>query len=479
MKSEGIRKYAFGAILAAIFLLCFVWPIPRVIALRNILTGTIVVLLFVVCGAQIWRLDGIPKKPLLVILALTVWIILSISLWGEQQQSSYREFLGHWALPLACGVIGLRVASIAKYYSWNAERLATLVASGLLFGIVLHNIFIIVCGVYLGQIPFRQAPTMYLPDMFYAIKNGQSIFSVLNGSTLQQLSYTNNILAALLAAEVVQRILVKRPFLMFSNLFLAFAIGMVLLCSYTVSVRNGNAGLITLILFSSLFVLINLRSAISTKAIVSLALAVFMVVSSLGFLAYRADPRWQRVVETASVAWDSATGLEWLKQSNDTYPTLKGGQQVDISAYERIGFVREGLSLIKETPLGTGFHRNAFNYGLDKKFELNGSKSGMHAHSGVIDFAIANGLPGILMWFLFLWTLFVAGWRVFRTSKDHPQINIAPALMLIFIVTGFATRGFVDSVFQGYEIEQFMFLAGTFYVLSSMQVEIPVKASLG
>lgn len=471
MKSEAISKYAFIAILSAVFLLCFVWPIPRVIALRNILTGSIMVLLFAICGTQVWRLNGIPKKPLLIILALTAWIVLVIFAWGDRPALSFREVIGHWALPLLCGFIGLKIASIAKTYAYTPERLATLVASGLLFGIVLHNLFMLSYGLYIGQIPFRQAPTMYLPDMFYAIKNGQSILSVFNSSTLQQLSYTNNILAALLVAEVVQRVLVKRQFLMFSNRLLVFSIAMVFICSYTVGVRNGNAGLIALILFSSVFVLINLWKTVSKRIVVCLALAACVIIGAFGVLAYKSDPRWQRVVETIPLAWDPQTGSEWRKQTTDSYPALKDGGKVEGSTYERLAFIKEGALLIMANPLGTGFHRNAFGYGVDEKYQMNGSKPAMHAHSGVIDFSIANGLPGILLWFFFLWTMFFAGWRAFRASEDSPTLNVAPALMLVFLVSGFASRSFVDSVFQGYEIEQFMFLVGIFYTLSFSQQE--------
>lgn len=467
MKSEAISKYAFVAILSAVFLLCFVWPIPRVIALRNILTGSTMVLLFAICGTRVWSLNDIPKKPLLIIVGLTAWIILAMFAWGDRPELSFREFIGHWALPLLCGFIGLKIATIAKTYSCTPERLATLVASGLLFGIVLHNLFMLAYGLYIGQIPFRQAPTMYLPDMFYATKNGQSILSVFNGSTLQQLSYTNNIMAALLAAEVVQRVLVKHHFLMFSNVLLVFAIAMVFICSYTVGVRNGNAGLFTLILFSSIFVLVNLWKTVSKKILVCLALAACVIIGAFGILAYKSDPRWQRVVETIPVAWDPQTGSEWRKQTTESYPKLKDGGQVEGSTYERVGFVREGILQIMAHPLGTGFHRNAFGYGVDERYQMHGSKPAMHAHSGVIDFSIANGIPGVLLWFFFLWTLFLAGWRAFRASEGSPALNLAPALTLVFLVSGFATRGFVDSVFQGYEIEQFMFLIGLFYAMTS------------
>lgn len=471
MKSYAIRKYAFGAILAAVFLLCFIWPIPRLIALRNVSTGIIALLLVLLCGAQVWRLNGIPKRPLWIVLALTIWILLAMFAWGDRPALSFREFFGHWALPLLCGFIGLKIAKVSETYSWTPERLCTLVACGLLFGIVLHNVFFLAIWLFTGEMPFRQAPTMYLPDMFYAIRNGQNPLSVLNGSTLQQLSYTNNILAALLIAEVVQRILVKRPFLMIGSWFLAFAIAMVLVCSYTVSVRNGNIGLVALILVSSAFVLANLRKHLSMGIVVSLALAVCVVIGSFSILAYRSDPRWQRVMETVPLAWNPQTGLGWIQQK-DTFPTLSDGTPVEGSAYQRVGFIREGIWLIIANPFGTGFHRNAFGYGVDEKYHLNGSKPAMHAHSGVIDFSIANGVPGILLWFFFLWTLFAAGWRGFRASKGNPNVSIAPSLMLVFLVSGFATRGFVDSVFQGYEIEQFMLLAAIFYTLSQRQLEL-------
>lgn len=404
-------------------------------------------------------------------MALTAWILLVVTAWGDRPALSFREFVGHWGLPLLCGFIGLKIATIASTYSWTPERLATLIASGLLFGIVLSNVFSLIYGFSIGQIPFRQAPTMYLPDMFYAIKNGKSLLTVFNGSTLQQLSYTNNILAALLAAEVVQRVLDKRRFLVFSNGVLAFAIAMVLICSYFLSLRNGNAGLLALITFSSIFVLIKLGKNLSIRRVVSLVLTVCVVIGVLGVLAYRSDPRWQRFVETVPLAWNPETSTEWTKPGHDYLGMkLKDGREMDGSAYERLAFAKAGMLLVMDHPFGTGFHRNAFSYGVDEKYHMNGTKPAMHAHSGVIDFSIANGVPGILLWFIFLWALFVAGWRGFRASESDPSVNIAPSLMLVFLVSEFATRGFVDSVFQGYEIEQFMFLSAIFYTLSQRQL---------
>ncbi len=469
MKLHKISRYAFVGTLAAIFLLCFVWPIPRAIGLRNSLIGIISVLVFVLSGKQICSLNGVPKKPLLILLALTSWIIMSMLAWGDRPGLSFREFLGHWALPLLCGFVGLRIAIIAKTYSWTQERLATLIATGLLFGIVLNNVLLLFYGVYSGTMPFRYALTMQLPDMFDAIKNGQNILSNLNNATLQALSYTNNMLAAVLVAEVVQRIFVKRRYLVFSNIFLFFSIVMVLVCNYFLAVRNGSVGLIGLILFSSAFVLITLSKSLSKKTLISLGLGVCVVIVCLGALSYRSDPRWQGVIETLPLAWDQKTNGAWRNPDNnfDGFPKLKDGRESEGSTYVRVAFIKEGLLLIMDRPFGSGFHRNAFSYGVDEKYQMNGSKPGLHAHSGVIDFTVANGIPGLLMWFYFVWTLFVFGWRSVRAKEGGNSSNIAPGLMLVFLVSGFAMRAFVDSVFQGYEIQQFMFFAAIFYTLSS------------
>lgn len=473
MKFEVIKKnYAFGIILALIFLLCVVWPIPRLIGLRNALIGLATVLVFVLGFKQRCWFEGIPKKPLMIILALTAWIVLGIFAWGDRPAHSFRDFLGHWVLPLLCGFLGLRIAKIATAFSCAPERLVTIVCSGLLSCIVLNNALLVAYWMHMGEIVIRQAPAMYLPDMYYSVRNGESIFSAFNGTTLQQLSYTNNILAAILVAEVVQRIVLKRRFVLFENNFIIFAFGMILFCSYSVAARNGSVGLLGLLLFSSAFILMRLREKISKKMLYSLAIVTCMTISSIGIFQYKTDPRWRGVPESISLALSSYASSAWIK-GDEYYPRLSNGNAVEGSAYQRTSYIIEGISQIVARPFGTGFNRNAFGYGVDEKYHLGGAKLGIHAHSGIVDFSIANGILATVMWLYFSWTLISAGWRTFLVKQKDTADNIMPGLMLVFVVSGFTLRSLVDSVFQGYEIEQFMFLVSLFYALSFRQQKAP------
>ena len=84
---------------------------------------------------------------------------------------------------------------------------------------------------------------------------------------------------------------------------------------------------------------------------------------------------------------------------------------------------------------------------------MNGAYRGGHAHSGLIDFAIANGLPGLALWLMFLCALFYTGWTAFALGR------VAPALALMFIVSGFFSRSIVDSNIRDHILQQFMFLS--------------------
>lgn len=443
-----------------------IWPVPGTIGLRNVLLG----LLFVMLIAAHWRNRSRsyvsnevswPRWPVGLFLALTAWIALVIVGWGVEPALSWKEFWGQWTMPALCGVMGAWVAI-------QAQRLGNVGRTYLIgtifytfFGlVVLHDVLDALYWAATGQMPFRQAPVLYLPQLPSLLAHDQSFWTAFDGRFGEKFSFVNNTFAALLFAEMIQRLMQKTRCIPVSNLGLGVGFVALFLCSYWLSFRNGNIGLLAMITMAGIMVLVRLRNRIPiVKTMVAIFLgALLLVVAASAF--WKSDPRWARFSETLPVAWDTEHHQAWISTKLESYPLLSDGHPVDASAYERTAWIKEGSKLALEYPLGTGLNRNAFFDGIDRKLNLGGMVRGGHAHSGIVDFTIANGFPGIILWMAFLVSLAWIGWRAFRDG------DIAIGLMLMFLVSGFFSRSIVDSNLRDHVLQQFLFMVGLFAIMA-------------
>lgn len=443
------------------FLLLVVWQVPGTIGFRYGLLGLLVPMAVALC---FWRMPSneyhpIKGSPIIWLLVLTGWIMLVIMLWGVDPALSWKEFRGQWLTALGAGLAGGFLAKAALKDSFERSRaLLTTIFWALLVQVLLHDILGAIYWASTGAFPFRQAPMLYLPDFFRALVQGTPILDRFTGTSPDKFSYVNNTLAALLIAELAQRLLLRKSWLGCPNWLMAAGIGAVMLCSYWLQMRNGNVGLLLLLAMAFLMLAIRL---VSRVGVVRLVVSVVIVVGALAALAQamvHSDPRWQKLTQTIPIALDTEKNRVWLTRDQN-YPLMASGDMVDISAYERLAWGKEGIMLIMDHPLGTGYNRNAFGDGVDRKYEQQGKARGGHAHSGVVDFTIANGIVGLVLWLGFLGALFYSGWQTFRGD----QVGLGLALM--FLVSGFMGRSMVDSNIRDHVLQQFFFLAIFFYAL--------------
>ena len=76
------------------------------------------------------------------------------------------------------------------------------------------------------------------------------------------------------------------------------------------------------------------------------------------------------------------------------------------------------------------------------------------SHSGWLDFALAAGIPGLVLLLLTAALAIRGGWRQFRDHDD-------PAgLMLTFLVGSYLLRCLLDGHFSGWRLGLFAFICG-------------------
>src|SRR5208283_2642454 len=158
----------------------------------------------------------------------------------------------------------------------------------------------------------------------------------------------------------------------------------------------------------------------------------------------------------------------WLNPNKYPYPKLKSGETVHGSNYERIAWIKEGVILVMENPLGVGFGRNAFGHAIKRKYPAE-DVTAAHSHSGIVDLAVGTGVPGLLLWVLFIGCLMRGSIRKFRDQESYY------GLLLFFITADFTMRSLVDSVLRDHMLQMFMFFAGLLYVLMLSEKEEVLK----
>ena len=467
MNPSVFPKKSWWFSLALIFVLQIIWHMPGTIALRNALLAILVLnvgWLTYSYRSLLASATETSRLPMILLCLLTGWIAVVNLFFGDRPALNWPEFISHWLIPVVCALVAWLFGTLTVGMGKVAvNRVINALFLAYFLQVFAHDAMSLGYLLDKGEFAFRNAPVLYLPEMLRGIGSGKSFVEYFSGHFFGFFSYVNAILGAFLVAEIVQRLLVRERTLSCPNWLLYVGIGLVILCSYIIRARNGNIGLLMLLLMAALMVGYRLSARISKVKVMGALLVFLFGFSTIGYVFIKSDNRWQTLAETAPIAWDTQKHLAWINQ--EPLPTLSNGQAVDASNYERLAWFKEGLVLLAERPLGSGYDRNSWGGRIDTKYQQNGTYNGAHSHSGILDFAIATGVPGACLWLTFMGALAWAGFSAFRAG------NLMIGLVLIFVVSGYFGRTLVDSVIRDHFLQVFMFLSALLLALSQKSGE--------
>lgn len=415
-------------LLAALFL--FILPIPGTIALRHSL---FVILLGLGAALLFWPLRRLSlqrgeRHYLLWLAVLTGWIYAQAGWISDETAWSLREIASQWVPALCAASLGVGLVWVARRSGISRERF---------FGWLML--------LMLAQTVFSLLVTV--PDFMANGAFPQGKTRLTAGKL--EISYWNNLLMAFLAVDALARGVLKQRLSFLPAGVLAAGMALVFASNVLFGARNGVIGSVLLLLSLLALMLVHLRHRLSIARLAGVSLGLLFAVAALGWASVKLDPRWQTFGETARVAWDIDATDAWYRPGS-TMPLLPSGQPAEESAYLRIAWIRGGLAMIHDYPQGVGYGRNAFAHALRKTRD---TRVG-HAHSGIIDWTIGVGVPGLLLWLGFIGTLAWQGVR--RYFVDHD----AGGLVLFFVVSGFFGRMFLDSINRDHLLIVFFLLVG-------------------
>lgn len=434
-------------------LLFFIWPIPGTISIRDIS----IFLLFIIFAFSAGR-AGLhflktkePRAPFTIMAILTLWIVLAALFISKETAWSLKEIQGQWLVSLVVFI----TAALAALSTAEGTFLSRRNVMTLLFAVLMaHIIYIDMYAVYIF------AKTSALPTWVYGLTGGKD-----------KSSYVSHFLLMMLCVEIYFRKRQGKGYLPINNGLLIASLLLTLFSIHLEAVRNGTVAAL-LLLFAFTFLYFSggygklKRLAIMSSVILLLLLLGYA--SSIGTKSEQLQ-RWRTFLETVPLALDTGHYKAWLNRDKYPYPKLKNGEPVSGSNYERVAWFKEGVVMLIENPLGVGFGRNAFGHALNRKYP--GENAGaIHSHSGILDFSIGTGIPGLLMWLLFLMNLMYASLKRFLHRKSYF------GLLLFFITVDFAMRMLVDSIIRDHMLQMFLFFAGLLYILMFTEKEDTLDA---
>lgn len=395
----------------------FVFPLPGTIALRNLLLLVgLIALLATRRGTPRPRPPRSLRPAAWGLVALTAWLVLHSVAVAPAPTLALGNLRGDWIVPLL-------TAALAAYASARINPASAVRAVAL--ALLAHVVWVFAwqARAWVGAGMPAHWPVVLVPF-------GQNDFQ----------SSLNGMLFAILVADRVSRGLV--PTISIGNSGTAgwLAAGASLLGDVVLRVRNG-----TLITLLQLLAAILLMGRVHQRF-----LALIVVVVAVGAASISLDPRWSGLKESLVVGWNSPT-LYWQGFNEELRPRSTSGAPIEQSAYARAAWAHEAIKAIAENPLGLGFGRDGFGRAIEIKY---GYKGMVSSHSGWLDFALAVGIPGLILLLLTAALVIRGGWRQFRDHDD-------PAgLMLAFTVGSYLLRCLLDGHFSGWRLGLFAFICG-------------------
>lgn len=430
--------------LAAILLagMFFVSPIPQTTALRNLfLLGLIATFAF------LWR-AGRTEGPsfaavsrnaeMLALGALTLWMFIQTISWAHDRSASLSDFSGEWLGSLLVAGIGYGIVRRLP----SARDCATLLAGAIALALFAHA-----------------AWTLGFQAINWLQTGNYELGSTPYGN-YAYLSTPINMAIALLAADLVSRWMGDRSLLWWSSGISQLLFGVTALAVVAIKARNGVITVfVVLALLGLLIAVREWKRSKSHKGTLAV-LIILALAAGLFAINLRTDPRWATFTETVAIAWDIETHKAWLDKEKYPLPSLSSGELVEASAYDRIAWARVAMEGIASQPLGFGYGVEA--YGRYIKAQYNGDA--VSSHSGLLDFTLANGIPGLLMFVAFCALLFRRGWLAWMTGNPW-------GLALMLALANYCVRIMLDGHFGSFRLKMLALSLGIFYWLTVRKTE--------
>lgn len=430
------EEFSVYTLIAISSVLVGIWAVKDTIALRNALlvVGAIISLFYAASRIRSFLRHGkisLGKfTPLGILFFMFFWVLLHYFFFSKYPEIQLQELKSTWLRSLLAAILGLGSGIALHRYS-KALNLFWM-------GAILS--FLILVAQYIPRA--YSIHNMYAMDWYggYYIYIGK-INAVLIG-TLLIAGFGGMVL------DQVKAIGFQRSRM---SLFL-FGFGVILvLFSYVfiLDTRNG-IGLAALILLSWIFYgcILMLRNR-SWKLwdyarVIAISFIALSILAIFAFQQAKHNSGWNTLIEDSKIAMQTDKYPNWKNIESMGYPLTDEGRSVAGNTYERVAWGTVGVQLIPRNVLGIGVLNRTFGRILQEQYPGALPSS---THSAWIEFALAFGIPGIILMVGCLLSLIYASINspafLFKTCTW----SLSLALLMVYALGELSTQHGVEILF--------------------------------
>jgi hypothetical protein len=391
---DRLIRYCSIACLASTVGLLAIWVLPNTIALRHIFLG----IGFIAAIPLILQTQFLSRKsisellPLLLLLALFIWVIVHLTFFSLDFDLELKEFKTLWARSFLGAVLAIGF-SIAIQRDSKLQP-PFFVA---LFIVSILNIeaYLYMCAKAGAFISFREYVWTFVFKKIEAAYFGVLAISIACGNIVYLLGAPPSKIRTSVIAWWILGIVIA------------------LIASIINITKNGIAigvGLCALLAFTYLMRTLFYESRSGLKVILSLGLIGVIILGGWQVNRLFSSPGWSNFVDDVKISSRIDEHSYWKKNNSTVFPMNNSGVMVSGNVYERMSWATAGVRLIKAYPMGYGSINRSFVGMLNHaKIEQELESS---THSGWIDFGLAFGVPGlVIMLTIFLSILWFGFWK--------------------------------------------------------------------
>lgn len=428
MQRATIRSGGLGVSALGLAGYAAVHPLPGTGALRTL---CLLLILIGLC-AHLWPLRPTLRWPEwdatgVALVTLTVWMAVQSAFFSVDGDGPLRTFAGEWPKILILAALGVGLARTAVRAHW-AERMLAAVFSGYFLHVV------IVVGYQAWQLASQ----------------GKFDFGGAIRTSTYNYGYISPLVEAALGiglADAAGRLCRGSRLLPVSAAGLAVVL---LLAFLALILLQAKASVLGLFVMLGLFCLaVAVHGSRWRKAILVGSLAALMLLTALGVVV---ENRWKGALYSIRLGAQIETHQAWL----GTGEPLPAG--ADESFYLRSAWAVVAWRGLLEHPLGRGYGSDAFGRLVAENY---GSKGGISSHNGWLDFALANGIPGLILLLAVGGALCRQSWRAFRSGTGFG------GLALCFCTAGYFLRCSIEGHFTTSRLMGFALVAGLLWGLTA------------
>ena len=431
------KKYEknYGLLTIASLLLA-IWIVPHTLALRNFLLAVGFILSLKVIYQNKTLLLRSHAWPVWLLFLFFPWLLIHAGFFSTETQLEISNIFGPWVRVIFASIIGLALGLLislpkdgnkANSYLWIDCQNFLLIGLASIYGLFFIK--------YVYQVISTRE--LVHSNFFVYVFDGKSPIVV----------YTSLLLPLVF---LKMRDLLPKKFNM-ANIGLLIGTCLLILFSiYFSSTKSGMIifGAITLTFFISfIFSFGRLR-----KQFLKIMLLLSFLMAALFFTSYsylQTDSSIAHFTSDVKLGFD-IEGQQWWKNKIDfPKPINELGEVVNESVYERTAAALVGLRLIMENPMGYGLVHHSYGALRLKKWpeslKPDGRTKGA-THSGLIDFTLGMGLPGILMVLIPILVAFYRGKRTIGFWSEYVAATV-PWLIIVYFISEVSITNFIELLF--------------------------------